>query len=76
LNKEAIRTKGKKAMGVFLQHLQVYKSTADNKRGIAFFNKYLEVLFFSKLGKLTTFKVQRNHNVEQKAKETYCTVRR
>jgi hypothetical protein len=27
-----------------LQHLQIYKSTADFKRGQAYFSKYLEVI--------------------------------
>jgi hypothetical protein len=48
-------------MGVFLQHLQVYKSTADNKAGIAFFNKYLEVNYFFTIGKWETFKIQINN---------------
>jgi hypothetical protein len=41
MDKEAFKTKGKAAIGRFLQHLQVYKSTADFKRGEPYFNKYL-----------------------------------
>lgn len=41
MDKEAFKTKGKNAIGKFLQHLQIYKSTADFKRGQAYFNKYL-----------------------------------
>ena len=33
MDKEEFRTKGKSALGNFLKHLQVYKSTADVKRG-------------------------------------------
>lgn len=41
MDKEAFKTKGKQAIGNFLQHLQIYKSTADFNRGTAYFNKYL-----------------------------------
>ncbi len=41
LNKQTIKTKGKQAIGRFLQHLQIYKSTADFQRGNKFFQKYL-----------------------------------
>ncbi len=41
MNKESFKTKGKYAIGKFLQHLQVYKSTADFQKGQAYFNKYL-----------------------------------
>ena len=30
-------------MGEFLKHLQIYKSTADVKRGEPYFRKYLQV---------------------------------
>lgn len=50
MDKEAFKTKGKTAMGRFLQHLQIYKSTADFKRGHAYFNKYLEVIIDLKVG--------------------------
>jgi dipeptidyl-peptidase-3 len=43
MNKDQILTKGKKAVGNFLRHLQIYKSTADSVRGEAFFKKYLQV---------------------------------
>lgn len=43
LDKNLILTEGKKAIGHFLKHLQIYKSTADFKRGEAFFKKYLKV---------------------------------
>lgn len=43
INNAAIPTKGKDAIGRFLKHLQIYKSTADSERGIKFFQKYLEV---------------------------------
>lgn len=33
MDKETFKTKGKKAIGDFLQRLQVYKSTADSKKG-------------------------------------------
>lgn len=41
MDKETFKTKGKNAIGKFLQHLQIYKSTADFKRGTVYFNKYL-----------------------------------
>lgn len=43
VNKEAIPTKGKEAIGRFLKHLQIYKSTADFERGNKYFQKYLQV---------------------------------
>ena len=43
LNRDLIRSTGKQAVGEFLKHLQVYKSTADVVRGEAFFKKYLRV---------------------------------
>ena len=48
MDKEAFKIKGKNAIGKFLQHLQIYKSTADFKRGAAYFNKYLEVSYLTK----------------------------
>jgi hypothetical protein len=50
MDKEAFKTKGKNAIGKFLQHLQIYKSTADFKRGQAYFSKYLEVVYLLILG--------------------------
>ena len=44
VDREALPTKGKHAIGGFLKRLQIYKSTADSKRGIAYFQQYLEVL--------------------------------
>jgi dipeptidyl-peptidase-3 len=41
LDKTLIRTKGKEAIGRFLQALQVYKATADVERGTKFFKRYL-----------------------------------
>ena len=41
MNRDSIKTKGKEAMGNFLKHLQVYKSSADFKRGSEYFNHYL-----------------------------------
>jgi dipeptidyl-peptidase-3 len=46
LNKESIYTKGKKAIGEFLKHLQVYKSTADFKNGSQYFQQFLEVIIY------------------------------
>lgn len=43
LIREALLTKGKAALGRFLQRLQVYKSTADFEKGSLFFNNYLTV---------------------------------
>lgn len=43
LNRETIQTKGKKAIGEFLKHLQIFKSTADFERGNKYFQKYLQV---------------------------------
>ena len=43
MNRDAIKEKGKNAMGKFLKHLQVYKSSADVKKGTDFLNRYLEV---------------------------------
>lgn len=34
MNKESIKEKGKNAMGKFLKHLQVFKSSADVKNGV------------------------------------------
>jgi len=55
MDKESFKTKGKQAMGKFLQHLQVYKSTADFKNGVAYFNKYLEVTFLIKFRLMNNF---------------------
>jgi len=43
MDKKQIWTTGKKAMGEFCKHLQVYKSTADVEMGTKYFKKYLEV---------------------------------
>lgn len=43
LNRDSIKTKGKSAIGNFLKHLQVYKSSADFKAGSEYFNHFLEV---------------------------------
>jgi hypothetical protein len=51
MDKETFKTKGKHAIGKFLQHLQIYKSTADFKRGQAYFSKYLEVIYALIIGK-------------------------
>lgn len=38
-----IRTVGFNAIGEYLKHLQIYKSTADVENGTNFFKKYSEV---------------------------------
>ena len=62
MDKEAFKTKGKHAIGKFLQHLQIYKSTADFKRGQAYFSKYLEVIYPLILGQWTIPEIQRNRS--------------
>lgn len=47
-------------MGTFLKHLQVYKSSADFKRGSAYFNQFLEVIYLSNIGGWTNPKIQGN----------------
>lgn len=44
INREEIKTRGKEAIGKFIQALQIYKSTADLERGTKFFKHYLEVI--------------------------------
>lgn len=43
VNREAIKTKGKQAIGDFLQKLQIYKATADVEGAIQFYSSYSNV---------------------------------
>ena len=43
IDRSKIVSEGRRAIGEFLNGLQVYKATADYKRGEAFFNQYTEV---------------------------------
>jgi dipeptidyl-peptidase III len=45
INKDTLPTKGRDAIGRFLKHLQIYKSTADFERGSKYFQQYLKVPF-------------------------------
>jgi len=43
LDRSKILTVGKKAIGIFLQKLQIYKSTANSEEGIKFYSGYTQV---------------------------------
>ena len=43
IDRSKIVSEGRRAIGEFLNGLQVYKATADYKRGEAFFNQYTDV---------------------------------
>lgn len=58
-------------MGTFLKHLQVYKSSADFKRGSAYFNQFLEVIFLSNIGGWTDPKIQGNRLKKQTTKKNF-----